>query len=71
MQGGQFAPGCSGNPAGMKIGTRHRTARLAQRMMSGDAEDVVKAVVVARPVKALASAGSKWYNTFYTVSGFY
>ena len=47
MQGGQFAPGCSGNPAGMKLGTRHRTARLVQRMMSGDAEDVVKAVVAA------------------------
>jgi uncharacterized protein DUF5681 len=47
MQGGQFAPGCSGNPAGMKLGTRHRTARLVQRMMSGDAEAVVKAVVTA------------------------
>ena len=47
MQGGQFAPGCSGNPAGMKLGTRHRTARLVQRMMSGDAEAVVNAVVTA------------------------
>ena len=47
MQGGQFAPGCSGNPAGMKLGTRHRTSRLVQRMMSGDAEAVVKAVVAA------------------------
>jgi uncharacterized protein DUF5681 len=47
MQGGQFAPGCSGNPAGMKLGTRHRTARLVQRMMSGDAEAVVKAVMAA------------------------
>ena len=47
MQDGRFAPGCSGNPAGMKLGTRHRTARLVQRMMSGDAEDVVKAVMAA------------------------
>ena len=47
MQGGQFAPGCSGNPAGMKLGTRHRATRLAEKLMAGDAEAVVKAVVTA------------------------
>jgi hypothetical protein len=46
MQGGQFAPGCSGNPAGMKLGTRHRTARLVQRMMSDVPSGVAKAMDV-------------------------
>ena len=47
MQAGQFAPGCSGNPAGKKPGTRHRATRLAEKLMADDAEAVVKAVVAA------------------------
>ena len=44
-QGARFAPGYSGKPAGMKLGTRHRTARVVQRTLYG--EDVVNAVVTA------------------------
>lgn len=44
---GRFAPGCSGNPAGMKPGTRHRATRLAEKLMADDAEAVVNAVVAA------------------------
>jgi hypothetical protein len=47
MQGGQFAPGVSGNPAGKRLGTRARATRLAEKLMANDAEDVVKAVVAA------------------------
>lgn len=46
-QGGQFAPGCSGYPAGMKPGTPHRATRLAGKLMAGDAEAVINAVVAA------------------------
>jgi hypothetical protein len=46
-QAGRFAPGCSGNPAGMKPGTRHRATRLAEKLMANDTEDVVKAVISA------------------------
>jgi hypothetical protein len=28
-QDGRFAPGCSGNPAGKKAGTRHKATRAA------------------------------------------
>ena len=40
-----FTPGVSGNPAGMKPGTRHRATRLAEKLMTDDIGDVVKAVV--------------------------
>ena len=46
-QAGRFAPGCSGNPAGMKVGTRHRATRLAEKMMGDDCEQVVRAVIEA------------------------
>ena len=46
-KGGPWAPGVSGNPAGMKVGTRHRATRLAEKLMAGDAEAVVNAVVTA------------------------
>jgi hypothetical protein len=46
-KGGPWAPGVSGNPAGMKAGTRHRATRLAEKLMAGDAEAVVNAVVTA------------------------
>jgi hypothetical protein len=38
MQGGQFAPGCSGNPAGKKPGTRHKATQAALELLSGEAE---------------------------------
>jgi hypothetical protein len=46
-KGGPWAPGVSGNPAGMKVGTRHRATRMAEKLMAGDAEAVVNAVVTA------------------------
>lgn len=44
-QGGRFRPGQSGNPAGKPRGARHKTTLLAEKLMAGDAEEVVKAVV--------------------------
>ncbi len=46
-KGGPWAPGVSGNPAGMKVGTRHRATRLAEKLMADDIEGVVNAVVTA------------------------
>jgi hypothetical protein len=46
-KGGPWAPGVSGNPAGMKVGTRHRATRMAEKLMAGDAEAVVRAVIEA------------------------
>jgi hypothetical protein len=37
-QGGRFAAGCSGNPAGMKPGTRHKATQAALALLSGEAE---------------------------------
>jgi hypothetical protein len=47
LQGGRFVPGVSGNPAGKKPGTRHRATRLAEKLMAGDAEAVVRAIIDA------------------------
>jgi Family of unknown function (DUF5681) len=47
IQGGRFVPGVSGNPAGKPPGARARATRLAEKLMSGDAEAVVRAVVNA------------------------
>jgi uncharacterized protein DUF5681 len=55
-QAGRFAPGCSGNPAGMKPGTRHRATRLAEKLMADDAEAVVKAVVTAAKAGDMTAA---------------
>jgi hypothetical protein len=47
IQGGRFVPGVSGNPAGKPPGARARATRLAEKLMAGDAEAVVNAVVTA------------------------
>lgn len=47
QQRGRFPPGVSGNPAGRPRGARHRATLLAERLMTGDVEDVVKAVLSA------------------------
>jgi hypothetical protein len=47
IQGGQFAPGVSGNPAGKPCGARARATRMAENLMDGDTEDVEKAVISA------------------------
>ena len=47
IQGGRFVPGVSGNPAGKPPGARARATRLAEQLMSDDAEAVVRAVINA------------------------
>ncbi len=42
-----FQPGQSGNPAGRPRGSRHRVTVLAEKLMSDDAEAIVKAVLDA------------------------
>ena len=37
-QDGRFSPGCSGNPAGKKAGTRHKATRIALALLSGEVE---------------------------------
>lgn len=44
---GRFAPGHSGNPAGMKPGTRHRATCLAEKLMAEGIERVVAGMVAA------------------------
>ena len=46
-QGGRFQPGQSGNPAGKPKGARHKTTLLAEKLMSDDAEAIVKKVIEA------------------------
>ncbi len=46
-QDGRFAPGYSGNPAGMKKGTRHHVSRMLEKMMADDAEAVMRSVIQA------------------------
>src|SRR5262245_47848151 len=45
--GRPFQRGQSGNPAGMRPGTRHRATMLAEKLMGDDIESVVRAVVKA------------------------
>ena len=47
IQDGRFVPGVSGNPAGKPPGARARATRLAEKLMAGDAEAVVRAVIEA------------------------
>jgi hypothetical protein len=42
---GRFLPGCSGNPAGKRPGTRNRATRLAGMMEEGEAERLVRVLV--------------------------
>jgi hypothetical protein len=44
---GHWRPGQSGNPRGRPKGARHRVSILAEQLMQGDAEDVVRAVIAA------------------------
>jgi Family of unknown function (DUF5681) len=45
QRGRPFAKGRSGNPAGKQPGTRHRVTMLAEELMAGDAEGVVRKVI--------------------------
>jgi hypothetical protein len=44
---GHWRQGHSGNPRGRPKGARHRATILAEQLMQGDAEDVVRAVIAA------------------------
>jgi hypothetical protein len=46
QRGKPFEKGQSGNPAGKPKGARHKTTLLAEKLMAGDAQEVVKAVLV-------------------------
>ena len=43
--GKPFRPGQSGNPAGKPRGTRHRATMLAERLLDGEAEAMVRTVI--------------------------
>jgi hypothetical protein len=34
----RFSPGCSGNPAGKKAGTRHKATQAALALLSGEVD---------------------------------
>ena len=44
-QGGQFAPGTSGNPAGRPLGSRHRTTIALEALLDGDAEKLTRRAI--------------------------
>jgi Family of unknown function (DUF5681) len=47
-RGRPFEPGQSGNPAGKSKGTRHRVTQIAEQMLDGEAEALVrKAIEIA------------------------
>src|SRR6266436_4118265 len=50
---GRFVPGCSGNPAGKRPGTRNRATVLAEALRCGEAENIARVVID----KALAGDG--------------
>jgi hypothetical protein len=43
--GRRFQPGQSGNPAGKRPGTRHRATMLAERLLDGEVEAMVRMVI--------------------------
>ncbi len=43
--GRPFQPGQSGNPAGKQPGTRHQATILAERLLDGEAEAMVRSVI--------------------------
>ena len=44
---GRFKPGRSGNPAGRKVGQRHRSTLMLEKLMAADAKTIVRAVLLA------------------------
>lgn len=44
-QDGTFAPGSSGNPAGARLGSRHKTTIAVQALLEGDAESLTRVAI--------------------------
>ena len=44
-QDGRFSPGCSGNPAGKKVGTRHKATQAALALLSGEVDELTRKAV--------------------------
>jgi hypothetical protein len=56
QRGRPFPKGQSGNPAGKRPGTRHRATVLAERLMEGEAEGVVRKVIEAAKAGDMTAA---------------
>lgn len=56
MKAPPWKKGQSGNPAGLKKGTRHRATMMAERLLCGDIEDVIRAVINAAKAGDMAAA---------------
>jgi hypothetical protein len=41
----RFSPGCSGNPAGKKVGTRHKATQAALALLSGEVDGLTRKAV--------------------------
>jgi hypothetical protein len=44
-RGRPFPKGVSGNPAGMKPGTKHRTPQIAEALIDGQAEKIIQKII--------------------------
>jgi hypothetical protein len=55
-RGRPFPKGTSGNPAGLKPGTRHRATMMAEAMMAGDLEAVIGRVIRAAKMGDMGAA---------------
>lgn len=42
---GKFAPGHSGNPSGMKVGSRHKTTIAVEALLQGEAKKLTRIVI--------------------------
>ena len=53
---GRWQKGQSGNPAGRKVGQRHRSTVMLEKLMADDAKTIVSAVLVAAAAGDMAAA---------------
>ncbi len=53
---GRWKPGQSGNPTGRKVGQRHRSTVMLEKLLADDAKAIVKAVLVAAAGGDMAAA---------------
>jgi hypothetical protein len=55
-QDGRFAPGCSGDPAGKKAGTRHKATQAALALLSGELDGLTRKAARKRLTSPSGSA---------------